>query len=236
MQFRNEFVQPFRSRAARGAVAATLALAGAALAGIGVAVADPASDANTLPREAGVWIDDTGKGAIRIEPCGNKLCGRIVWLRSVVNDKGEILRDRHNPDPSMRDRLICGLPVLGQLQATAEGGYDGGWVYDPKVGKAFDVAIRLASDKQLKVTGYKGIKLFSKSFVWTRAESALPDCNDAIGQLGAAGGNGGDAAQATPPPSRLGGGDVARASGGATAQKGKTKATSGREVLPWAKP
>lgn len=141
------------------------------------------SSAQTAPPETGVWIDDTGKGAVRIEVCGGKLCGRIVWLKALVNDNGEVLRDRHNPDPAMRDRLICGLPILGQLQALPEGGYDGGWVYDPKVGKAFDVAIQLTGRDQLTVTGYKGIRLFSKSFIWTRAKTELPDCAEGTAQL-----------------------------------------------------
>lgn len=143
-----------------------------------------ASSAQTPPPpETGVWIDDTGKGAVRIEVCGSKLCGRIFWLKTLVNDNGEVLRDRHNPDPAMRDRLICGLPILGQLQAVPEGGYDGGWVYDPKVGKAFDVAIQLTGRDQLTVTGYKGIRLFSKSFIWTRAKTELPDCAEGTAQL-----------------------------------------------------
>lgn len=162
MQISSQLKWPARSFA----MAVAFAISGAA----SVSMAQP------VPREVGLWIDDTGKGAVRIEPCGSMLCGRIAWLKDLVNDSGEVLRDRHNPDPTMRDRLICGLPVLGQLQALPEGGYDGGWVYDPKVGKAFNVAIRLTGQDELTVTGYKGIRLFSKSFIWTRAQEDLQDC------------------------------------------------------------
>lgn len=129
------------------------------------------------PRETGLWIDDTGKGAVQIEVCGgSKLCGRIVWLKEPLNAQGEPLTDKYNPQPERRARPICGLPILGELQQLPEGGYDGGWVYDPKVGKAYDVAIELIAPDRLQVTGYKGVRLLGKSFLWTRAEGDLPNC------------------------------------------------------------
>lgn len=131
--------------------------------------------------ETGLWIDDTGKGAVMIEPCGSKLCGRIYWLQEETNDRGEKLMDRYNPDPAKQTRPICGLPVLGNLQAMPEGGYDAGWVYDPKVGKSYSVAIQLANQNTLQVTGYAGIKLLGKTFYWKRAEGELPKCGSAGG-------------------------------------------------------
>ena len=61
------------------------------------------------PKEAGIWYDDTGKGAVRIEQCENKLCGKIYWLKETVNAEGKPLIDRHNPTESQRTRPICGL-------------------------------------------------------------------------------------------------------------------------------
>lgn len=129
-----------------------------------------------LPREVGVWIDDTGDGAVKIDVCGNTLCGKIVWLRNPLNDEGKPKHDRHNPEPSQQNRPICGLPVLGDLTSVPEGGFDNGWVYDPKEGKSYSVAIVAQSADQLSVTGYKGIKLLGKTFVWTRSKSDLPSC------------------------------------------------------------
>lgn len=158
----------------------------AAASAVLMTVAASASYAAGTPREAGVWIDETGKGAVKIEPCGERLCGRIVWLKDLVNDQGEVLTDKHNPDPAQRSRTICGLPVLGQLQAMPEGGYDGGWVYDPKVGKSYSVAIVLSGPDALTVTGYKGVKLLGKSFGWTRAKMELPSCAPEPQKSGAA--------------------------------------------------
>ena len=134
------------------------------------------------PVETGVWINHTGKGAVEIRPCAasganaNRLCGFIVWLKEPNNRKGEPLTDGYNPEPSKRRRTICGLPVLGSLQRVS-GGYDNGWVYDPEQGASFDAAIELASRDRLILTGYKGVKFFSKSFTWRRAPADLPRCD-----------------------------------------------------------
>jgi uncharacterized protein (DUF2147 family) len=133
--------------------------------------------------ELGIWYNDSGRGAVEIRPCGtsgrdaNKLCGFIVWLKNPNFKNGQPLTDGYNSDPSKRHRPICGLPVLGGLQRVSEGGYDNGWVYDPEQGQAFDAAIQLRTTDRLILTGYKGIKFFSKSFVWKRAPADLPRCD-----------------------------------------------------------
>jgi len=136
-----------------------------------------AAPAVAEPGEVGIWYDDTGKGAVKIEICTpTTLCGRIYWLKEPLNANGDPKTDKYNPEPSMRDRFICGLPVLGNLEQLSDGGFDNGWVYDPKVGKSYDVALDLVGPDQLKVTGYKGIRLLGKSFIWTRAPADLPPC------------------------------------------------------------
>ena len=129
------------------------------------------------PREAGIWYDDTGKGAVKIEICTpTTLCGKIYWLKEPLNAKGEPKTDKYNPEASMRTRPICGLPVLGELEQLSEGGFDNGWVYDPKEGKSYSVALDLVDADTLKVTGYKGMRFLGKSFLWTRAPADLPSC------------------------------------------------------------
>ena len=125
---------------------------------------------------AGVWIDDTGQGAVQIEPCGANLCGRIVWLHAPHDPAGNPVKDELNPEPAARSRLICGLQVIGDLKRQTDSRWDGGWIYDPKVGKYYDVALRLRSSDQLEVTGYLGVKLLSETFTWKRAPEHLPSC------------------------------------------------------------
>ena len=127
-------------------------------------------------KEIGIWYDDTGDGAIKVEPCGAKLCGKLVWLKVPLNDKGQPLFDRHNPDESKRKRPICGLPIFGDLARQADGSWDSGWVYDPKEGKSYSFTFTLAGADKLQVTGYLGLKLLGKTMTWTRAPADLSSC------------------------------------------------------------
>lgn len=128
--------------------------------------------------ETGVWIDHTGRGAVEIAPCGdNHLCGRIVWLKEPNDKYGRPLTDGNNPRAAQRDRPICGLPILGNLQLQSNGAWDAGWVYDPNNGSTHDAQIELAGPDRLVLTGYKGLKLFSKSFTWVRAPEDMPRCD-----------------------------------------------------------
>lgn len=138
----------------------------------------PGSLALAEPPEIGLWFDDTGRGAVQIEPCGDRLCGHIAWLEKETNADGKPLRDKHNPEADMRNRLICGIQVLGNLAPMSDGSWGAGWVYDPKVGKSYDVEIKLADPNTLIVFGYAGVKLFGKTLPpWKRAPADLPKCN-----------------------------------------------------------
>jgi uncharacterized protein (DUF2147 family) len=129
--------------------------------------------------EAGIWIDDTGQGAVEIYICAdnaNRLCGRIVWLKEPMNDEGVPKHDRHNPNPDLQARPICGLGILGNLGLMSDGTFDGGWIYDPKVGKSYSAAVQLTKPDTLVVTGYLAMKMLGKSFTWTRAPANLQRC------------------------------------------------------------
>jgi uncharacterized protein (DUF2147 family) len=152
----------------------TLAAASAAFGALACALA---AGAQTKPSAiSGVWYDDTGKGAVELKPCGAGICGHIYWLREPNDKNGQPLTDGYNPDTGLRARPICGLQVIGNLKSQGDGTFDGGWVYDPKVGKQYNVYIEPASRTTLTVTGYKGVKLLGKSFTWTRAPANLPRC------------------------------------------------------------
>ncbi|MGE8941676.1 DUF2147 domain-containing protein [Leptospira interrogans] len=141
----------------------------------------PAAKAAPLPAApvtptAGIWVDDTGQGAIEILPCGDLLCGRIVWLKDPNAKDGRPQTDVLNPNAGQRQRPICGLQVIGNLKQQSNGSWDNGWIYDPKEGKSYDVAISLRAPDKLQVTGYLGVKFLSETFTWTRAPAELQRC------------------------------------------------------------
>lgn len=132
---------------------------------IGVLVLSVASGyaQDTAKSVNGIWIDHTGQGAVEITPCGEKICGRVVWLK--------------NPKHKSRTgKLICGTQVLGELQQMAVNAWESGWIYNPEDEEKFSAALKLAAPDKLIVTGYLGIKLLGETFTWQRATSALEYC------------------------------------------------------------
>ena len=132
--------------------------------------------ANTAGGYAAVWYDDTAQGAVQISPCGQRLCGRIVWLKTPLNPDGSPLIDANNPEARHRKRPICGLDVIGDVKRQPDGTWDAGWIYDPKEGKSYDVELNLKSQSTLNVIGYLGMKFLSQTLVWKRAPADLGRC------------------------------------------------------------
>ena len=56
--------------------------------------------------------------------------------------------------------------------------FGNGWIYDPKVGKSYNVEISLAKQDTLHVYGYLGMKLMGRSIYWKRAPENLPRCDN----------------------------------------------------------
>ncbi|MBU2580944.1 MAG: DUF2147 domain-containing protein [Alphaproteobacteria bacterium] len=128
--------------------------------------------------EIGLWYDDSGRGAVLVAPCGDKICGHIVWLEDNRGSDGKPLHDAYNPEPSLRSRPVCGIQVIGNLSPQGDGTLGDGWIYDPKVGKSYNVEISLAKPDVLHVYGFLGLKLMGRSIYWKRAPDDLPRCDD----------------------------------------------------------
>lgn len=116
-----------------------------------------AASASTSPQ--GVWIDHTGRGGVEIKECGDgKLCGHVVWIKDENDARG------------------CGLQILGNVKPIGGGQWDNGWIYSPEKKQKFSVELTPLDSNRLRVKGYKGIKLFSKTMIWHRASSSLQRC------------------------------------------------------------
>lgn len=132
-----------------------IASRGAAVAAL-VAWAAPAG-AGTEP--TGVWVNDTGRGAIEIKDCGGKLCGHVVWTKDESDLKG------------------CGKQIIGEAGPAGKGLWDGGWIYSPEKKRKYDVELKPLADGTLRVKGYAGTKIFSKTMIWTPAPADLVRCS-----------------------------------------------------------
>jgi uncharacterized protein (DUF2147 family) len=124
----------------------------------------------------GWWLKRDGSGAIIVAPCGAALCGTVAWMRTPLDAQGKPKTDIHNPDASLQARPLCGLPMMGGMTPDGSGGWQGGWVYDPDLGKTYKAVMHVAPDGTLRLRGYIGVPLFGRSAVMTRPAAPLPHC------------------------------------------------------------
>ncbi len=118
----------------------------------------------------GNWMAKSEKIAIEIYRCEKYLCGKIIWVIKPYRNNGEFKRDKHNPDPALRQRGYCGIEVVRGLRGKNDRVWRGGKIYDPKRGNTFDLDIALRDDGRLELRAYLGFRFLGKSEIWTRPE------------------------------------------------------------------
>ena len=122
----------------------------------------------------GIWKTELDESKVEVYRCGEKICGKIVWLKRPVytdvsdGQVGTPIIDRKNPDPNLRNRPLIGLQILQGFSKQGDSTWGGGSCYDPKSGKSYRGKIRLAALDRLELRGFVGIPLFGRSSVWTR--------------------------------------------------------------------
>jgi uncharacterized protein (DUF2147 family) len=122
----------------------------------------------------GSWKTDGGDSKLEFFKCGEKICGKIIWLKvpkyidSNDGPVGTTKVDRKSPDPKLRSRPILGLQVMKGLTAKGANQWDSGICYDPETGKNYKCKMRLSAPDRLELRGYIGISLIGRTFALTR--------------------------------------------------------------------
>ena len=122
------------------------------------------SSKNTI---VGTWLNQDKAAKIEIYEQGEKLFGKIVWLKE-PNENGEPKTDNKNPDKARRTDPIIGSVMLKNFVFDGKSTWEDGTIYDARSGKTCSSHMTLQPDKTLKVRGYVGISLFGQSNIWTR--------------------------------------------------------------------
>lgn len=120
------------------------------------------------PTPVGVWLHPNGRIHVRIAPCGDRLCGTLVWFRRPNDAEGLPLVDVKNTNPGLRARPLLGLTILRELRRTGPRSWDGGRIYNPDDGVDYRARMTIAADSTLHVRAYVIAPLLGKTFVWRR--------------------------------------------------------------------
>jgi uncharacterized protein (DUF2147 family) len=119
---------------------------------------------------SGFWLTEERDAVVELNPCGARLCAHLYALHDLNVPANAT--DQRNERPELRNRPICNLQIMGELQRQPDNSWGNGWVYDPKVGKRYSVELRLKDSNTLLVHGYVGFKLAGKTATWTRTSEA----------------------------------------------------------------
>jgi uncharacterized protein (DUF2147 family) len=127
----------------------------------------PKAPVATTP--VGVWLHPNGRIKMKVEPCADALCAKLVWFKVPNDEQGRPRVDEENPDPALRARPLLGLTVLKNLRPNDEGTWEGGEVYNPDDGENYSTEMSMQPDGTLRVRGYVLTPILGKTLVWTRA-------------------------------------------------------------------
>jgi uncharacterized protein (DUF2147 family) len=126
----------------------------------------------------GLWNAEGGAAVVEVRQCAGALCGRVVWLRSPLDEGGCELRDKNNPDSALRKRPVLGLEILRGLLPSSQDPltWTGGTIYDPVSGNTYRCQLKLESSDRLYLRGYIAIPLVGRTTTWTRVRSGNSKC------------------------------------------------------------
>jgi uncharacterized protein (DUF2147 family) len=107
-----------------------------------VAPAAPVPDPNS---PVGIWLTEEKEGKIRIEPCGNNLCGYSVDEKSNANGEQVLINMKPDKDQKWSGRI-----------------------HDPNTGSNYDSTIALKGKDELRVQGCAFGGMFCGGQTWSR--------------------------------------------------------------------
>lgn len=116
--------------------------------------ADIASPSGLL----GEWWTPGFNARVRIEACGDAVCGRIVWVWD------ETPKDIADKSP------LVGRKVIEAMRADGATLWSGGRLYNPEDGRDYRGSLQLQSPTRLVVDGC--VMFLCKQQVWRRADPA----------------------------------------------------------------
>jgi uncharacterized protein (DUF2147 family) len=127
----------------------------------------PAAHAQAGGEATGVWLTQAGDARVRVSKCGGGICGVVVGLRDPINPAtGKPQVDDKNPNPSLRNRPMIGLPLFSGMQPTGPNRWSG-QIYNADDGSTYVSHVSLAGPDTLKVEGCMGALCGGEN--WTRA-------------------------------------------------------------------
>lgn len=109
----------------------------------------------------GKWLSPSKKGIVETYTQGNKLYGKLIWVKTER-------KDIYNKDESLRNREVKGLIMFSSFSWEAPQ-WVNGKIYDPENGSTYSCKMWMDDNKDvLYVRGYIGIALLGRTEKFSR--------------------------------------------------------------------
>jgi len=115
------------------------------------------SPAMAAEKSFGIWKNPSGSVRVRAEPCGQRMCGVVVW----ANEKATADAKRGGTDP------LIGAQLFRDFVLEKPGRWRGK-VFVPDIGKTFSGTVTVIDDHTLKGEGCLLGGIACKAQTWTR--------------------------------------------------------------------
>lgn len=109
----------------------------------------------------GLWKNPIGSAIIAVAPCGNALCGKVVWASA-----------RGRREVAKTTSQVVGTTVLTDVMPKGKTWV--GKLFVPDDNIHVSARLQLLGDNQLRLTGCAVAGLFCRSQIWTRTQEPLP--------------------------------------------------------------
>src|SRR5271168_3955063 len=100
-----------------------------------LALASQAAASGVSPGIIGLWKTAGDEGLVRIEACGQAICGRAV-------DDTPPRMNASNRDVDVHDQAVDGALIM-KLKPLGPGRWGDGWIQNPDNGKTYNASITL---------------------------------------------------------------------------------------------
>jgi uncharacterized protein (DUF2147 family) len=185
----------------------TLLLSGTILLAATASAAAQSAAAQTAD-PVGEWLVKDGSARIKVVSCPQAQ-NQPPTLWGVIWAEMKPSRDTANPDPSMKNRPMVGVPILINMKQTQANRWDGR-IYDARGGSIYDANVTLNRNDMLEVRGCVA-SIFCGGEDWKRVTGTntppLPEPAQAT-----------PAPQAKAPPGQTKGAAMGQTKGGAMAK------------------
>ncbi len=118
----------------------------------------------------GNWAVQSEDAIVAIFVKDNKYFGKIIWLKTLLDNNGVVVKDSNNVDKKLRTKPALGLVILKDFEFTQNNTWEGGTIYDPKNGKTYSCIIKVKNKSQLEIRGYIGISLLGRTEIWMHSK------------------------------------------------------------------